>query len=73
MSVGQENLWNRNVFADRKVTALTPQFGTIVGFLAFLVAYYFAYRFGMSFTQAFASPFAIENVIGRCLILATSS
>jgi PAS domain S-box-containing protein len=69
MSVGQENLWNRNVLANRKVTVLSPQLGTIVGFLAFLVAYYFAYGFGMSFTQDFASPFWFPDAVLLCALL----
>jgi PAS domain S-box-containing protein len=69
MSVGQDNLWNRSLFADRKVTVLSPRFGPVAGFVAFLVAYYFAYRFGMSFTQDFASPFWFPDAVLLCALL----
>ena len=69
MNVGQENLWNRNAFVDRKITARSPHFAAILGFLGFLVAYYFAYRFGMSFGQASASPFWFPDSVLLCALL----
>jgi PAS domain S-box-containing protein len=71
MTVGHENLWSyQNVFPTRvRSFVFSPQFGTVLGFIAFLVAYYFAYRFGMAFSQASASPFWFPDSVLLCALL----
>jgi PAS domain S-box-containing protein len=71
MTVGHENLWSYQNVLPLSVRSLvsSAKFGTVLGFVAFLVAYYFAYRYGMAFSQVSASPFWFPDSVLLCALL----
>ena len=71
MTVGRENLGHGQNVLSRGVRSLvvSPQFTTVLGFLAFLIAYYFAFRYGISFGPGSASPFWFPDSVLLCALL----